>query len=129
MYVQCSTNIFQMRETQRVSVWPVGLVGGVMVERPLVKALDEEGRINMVRGWLTGWKPNRPFAMDMAGFAVNLALLVKTSGAEFSLTAPIGYQESQFLEKLTTMDLLEPKADLCTKVRKLFMIYVVQVPE
>lgn len=112
---------FQMRETKRVSVWPVGLVGGAMVERPLVRALDEEGRINMVSGWLTGWKPDRPFAIDMAGFAVNLALLLRTSGAEFSLNVPIGYQESKFLEKMTTVELLEPKADLCTKVSLLFV--------
>lgn len=28
----------QMRSTQRVSVWPVGLVGGMKYERPVVEA-------------------------------------------------------------------------------------------
>lgn len=28
---------FQMRSTQRVSVWPVGLVGGMKYERPVVE--------------------------------------------------------------------------------------------
>ncbi|XP_042211405.1 galactosylgalactosylxylosylprotein 3-beta-glucuronosyltransferase 3-like isoform X2 [Homarus americanus] len=104
----------EMRETQTVSVWPVGLVGGVMVERPQV-SIDDQTKSH-VTGWLTGWKPNRPFATDMAGFAVNLSFLLKKSKAEFSLTSKIGYLESDFLEKLITMDQLEPKAKLCTKV-------------
>ncbi|XP_048061018.1 galactosylgalactosylxylosylprotein 3-beta-glucuronosyltransferase 2 isoform X2 [Megalobrama amblycephala] len=50
----------EMRSTRRVSVWPVGLVGGRRYERPLV----EKGK---VVGWYTGWKADRPFAIDMAG--------------------------------------------------------------
>ena len=54
-----------MRDVQSVGVWPVGLVVGVMVERPLVDA----GRVT---GWLTSWRPERAFATDMAGFAINV---------------------------------------------------------
>lgn len=36
-----------------------------MVERPIVND-------SIVVGWLAGWKPERPFAIDMAGFSVNL---------------------------------------------------------
>ncbi|KAK8381258.1 hypothetical protein O3P69_008253 [Scylla paramamosain] len=100
----------EMRDTHKVSVWPVALVGGVLVERPLV------GSNGQVSSWLAGWKADRPFAMDMAGFAVNLSLLLNKSGVEFSIDAPIGFQESVFLEKLITQEELEPKADLCTKV-------------
>lgn len=50
----------QMRSTRGVSVWPVGFVGGRSYERPLVS----EGK---VVGWYTGWRPDRPFATDMAG--------------------------------------------------------------
>ncbi|XP_056092930.1 galactosylgalactosylxylosylprotein 3-beta-glucuronosyltransferase 2 isoform X2 [Rhinichthys klamathensis goyatoka] len=50
----------EMRSTRRVSVWPVGLVGGRRYERPLV----EKGK---VVGWYTGWRADRPFAIDMAG--------------------------------------------------------------
>lgn len=50
----------QMRSTKGVSVWPVGLVGGRRYERPIV----EKGK---VVGWYTGWKADRPFAIDMAG--------------------------------------------------------------
>lgn len=99
-----------MRDTQKVSVWPVGLVGGVLVERPGL------GPTGHVTSWLVGWKPDRPFALDMAGFAVNLSFLLKVPDAEFSLRAPIGLQESKFLEKLVTKEELEPKADMCRKV-------------
>lgn len=51
---------YQMRSTKGVSVWPVGLVGGRRYERPVV----EKGK---VVGWYTGWKADRPFAIDMAG--------------------------------------------------------------
>ena len=47
-------------------MWPVGLVGGVRFERPIV---DENGKVT---SWSTGWRPERPFAIDMAGFAINL---------------------------------------------------------
>ena len=43
-----------------MSVWPVGLVSGRRYERPIV----EKGK---VVGWYTGWRPDRPFAIDMAG--------------------------------------------------------------
>lgn len=49
-----------MRTTRKVSVWPVGLVGGRRYERPVV----ENGK---VVGWYTGWRADRPFAIDMAG--------------------------------------------------------------
>lgn len=111
-----SIELFQeMRHTQTVSVWPVGLVGDVMVERPQV-SVHPKGEGHQVTGWLTGWKPNRPFATDMAGFAVNLALLLKKSKAEFSLSSQRGFLESDFLGNLVKLNNLEPKAELCTKV-------------
>lgn len=54
--------LLQMRTTRKVSVWPVGLVGGRRYERPVV----ENGK---VVGWYTGWRADRPFAIDMAGEA------------------------------------------------------------
>ncbi|XP_015918181.2 galactosylgalactosylxylosylprotein 3-beta-glucuronosyltransferase I [Parasteatoda tepidariorum] len=99
----------EMRYTKTVSVWPVGLVGGLMVERPLV-------RNGKVYGWNTVWKANRPFPIDMAGFAVNLTLLLEHPEAGFSLSIPRGYQESNLLKSLVGIDQLEPKADNCTKV-------------
>lgn len=68
-------------------------------------------------GWFTFWKPDRPFAMDMAGFAVNLKLIHDHQDALFSNNVPRGYQESTILKKMTlTLDDLEPKANNCKKV-------------
>ncbi|XP_060545513.1 galactosylgalactosylxylosylprotein 3-beta-glucuronosyltransferase 3 [Pantherophis guttatus] len=99
----------EIRSTQRVSVWPVGLVGGLRFERPLV----ENSR---VVGFYTAWKPNRPFPIDMAGFAVALSLLLANPEARFDLLAERGYLESSLLQSLVSMEELEPKADNCTKV-------------
>ncbi|XP_069982857.1 galactosylgalactosylxylosylprotein 3-beta-glucuronosyltransferase I [Penaeus vannamei] len=106
----------EMRDTSTVSVWPVALVGGVMVERPHVSpARDPKGSHNVI-GWLTGWRPERPFATDMAGFAVNMSLLLRRENVYFSLDSQRGHLESDFLAKIITMAQLEPKAELCTKV-------------
>lgn len=90
-------------------MWPVGLVGGLRFERPLV----ENGK---VVGFYTAWKPNRPFPMDMAGFAVALQLLLANREARFDLLAERGYLESSLLQSLVSIEELEAKADNCTKV-------------
>lgn len=64
----------------------------------------------------TGWRPSRPFPMDMAGFAVSLKLVLANPDACFDGEAPMGFLESSFLKGLVTMDELEPKADNCSKV-------------
>ncbi|VDO98755.1 unnamed protein product [Soboliphyme baturini] len=99
----------EIRSVRKVGVWPVGLAGGQLVERPIV----EKGKI--VR-WLVSFKPERPFAIDMAGFAVNLSLILQHTHAEFKYEVARGYQETQFLSSLITVDDLEPKADNCTRV-------------
>ncbi|XP_028830965.1 galactosylgalactosylxylosylprotein 3-beta-glucuronosyltransferase 3 [Denticeps clupeoides] len=105
-----SLKVFEeMRFTQRVSVWPVGLVGGMRYEGPVV----ENGKV--VR-FHTGWRPSRPFPIDMAGFAVSLRLVVAHPGARFDRSAQIGFLESSLLQGLVTMKELEPKADMCTKI-------------
>lgn len=98
-----------MRYTKKVSVWPVGLVGAMKFERPVV----ENGKV--VR-FHTGWRPNRPFPIDMAGFAVSLNLVLANPEACFDGNAEMGFLESSFLQSLVTMEDLEPKADMCTKV-------------
>lgn len=100
---------FQMRDTKGVSVWPVGLVGGMRFESPVV----EGGKV--VR-FHTGWRPNRPFPIDMASFAVSLQLILTNPDAHFDGNAQMGFLESSFLQGLITMEELEPKADMCTKV-------------
>ncbi|XP_071484611.1 galactosylgalactosylxylosylprotein 3-beta-glucuronosyltransferase 3-like [Diadema antillarum] len=101
----------EMRTTQKVSVWPVGLVGGLRFERPIV---DKQGKVS---SWYVVWEPDRPFAMDMAGFAINLRLFRQQPHARFDITSKRGYVETSLLTQLgITKNDLEPKADMCTKV-------------
>lgn len=100
----------EMRGTRGVSVWPVGLVGGRRYERPLVSG-------GKVVGWYTGWRPDRPFAIDMAGFAVNLQVVLGNPRALFKRRgSQPGMQESDFLKQITTVADLEPRAHNCTRV-------------
>ncbi|ESP01922.1 hypothetical protein LOTGIDRAFT_138821 [Lottia gigantea] len=100
----------ELRNTNKVSVWPVGLSGALRYESPLVK----NGKVT---GWFTAWKPDRPFPMDMAGFAINLSLFFKYPDAKFSLKVERGYQESTLLTNMNIkMEDLEPKAKNCNEV-------------
>ena len=106
-----SLEVFEeMRDTKKVSVWPVGLVGKLRYETPI---LNSQGK---VVSYLTNWYPERPFAMDMAGFAINVKLILLYKDAKFKSRVKRGYQESAFLEQLVTKEDLEPKAANCTKV-------------
>ncbi|XP_027014168.2 galactosylgalactosylxylosylprotein 3-beta-glucuronosyltransferase 1 [Tachysurus fulvidraco] len=101
----------EMRSTQKVSVWPVAFVGGLRYESPKINKLGK------VYGWSTVFDPRRPFAIDMAGFAVNLHLILSKHQAYFKLNGVKGgYQESSLLGDLVTLSELEPKAENCTKV-------------
>ncbi|XP_053861333.1 galactosylgalactosylxylosylprotein 3-beta-glucuronosyltransferase 1 isoform X3 [Malaclemys terrapin pileata] len=101
----------EMRTTRKVSVWPVAFVGGLRYESPKVNAAGK------VYGWKTVFDPHRPFAIDMAGFAVNLRLILQRSQAYFKLRGVKGgYQESSLLRELVTLNDLEPKAANCTKI-------------
>ena len=70
-----------------------------------------------VVGWIVGYRPNRKFAIDMAGFAVNTAFLLQAGKPKFSVV-PYGFLlEVDFLEKLNvTLDDFEPRADNCSRV-------------
>ncbi|TNN27732.1 Galactosylgalactosylxylosylprotein 3-beta-glucuronosyltransferase 1 [Liparis tanakae] len=108
-----------MRSTRKVSVWPVAFVGGLRYESPKVNAAGK------VYGWKTVFDPHRPFAIDMAGFAINLRLILFKPQAYFKLRGVKGgYQESSLLRELVTLNDLEPKAANCTKVIPL--VYAVE---
>lgn len=103
-----------MRYTRRVSVWPVAFVGGLRYESPKVSPAGK------VVGWKTVFDPNRPFAIDMAGFAISIKLILEKPQASFKLEGVKGgYQETSLLKDLVTMDGLEPKAANCTKVSRI----------
>ena len=100
----------EMRNTTKVSVWPVGLVGGLLVEKPIV----EDG---IVTGWNSLWKPNRKFPIDMAGFAIKLRFLLENKDALFSLKVPRGFQETHLLKQIINdISDLEPKANGCNDI-------------
>ena len=103
-----SLDLFEeMRKTTKVAVWPVGLVVGLMPERPKVA----NGK---VVGWDVSRAATQPFAIDLAGFAVIVKHFLSRTKAKFAYQVKRGHQESEFLRHL--VDELEPMADDCTKV-------------
>ena len=107
-----SLKVFEeMRYTKRGSVWPVGLSGGLKFEGP---GTCKNGK---VLTWYTLWQPDRPFPLDMAGFAVNIKLIFSYPEAKYSNLVPRGHLESHFLTAvgLSRQD-VEAKADDCTKI-------------
>ncbi|CAB3405277.1 unnamed protein product [Caenorhabditis bovis] len=101
----------EMRKVRNAGVWPVGIVGGLLVETPILAGNGSIVGFNAV------WKPERPFPIDMAAFAVSLELVNRNKNAQFSYEVPRGYQESTFLEKLGIHRYnMEPLAENCTKV-------------
>lgn len=108
-----STDLFEEMkkiETGKVGVWPVGLVGGLLVEKPV---LDEDNR---VMGFNSAWRPERPFPIDMAGFAISTDLILNNSEAVFSYEVERGYQESEILRFLIVVRDMQPLANLCRDV-------------
>jgi len=63
-----------VRNVKTIGVWAVGLAGGALVEAPHV----ENGTITR---WDVIYAPSRKFATDMAGFAVNLQLVLNTNAS------------------------------------------------
>lgn len=99
-----------MRWTRKVSVWPVGLVGGMKWEGPIC----ENGKV--LKFWAF-WKTNRHFPLDMAGFAINVKLFLDKPSVFIDINAPLGFLESKLLENFVSQDELEPLADNCKNVR------------
>ena len=64
----------------------------------------------------------RRFPMDMAGFAVNIEVLLKHPNAD--IPERVSYIEDGFLRSLgAEVDKLEPLANNCTEVCNLFFVY------
>uniref|UniRef100_A0A0K0DMT6 Galactosylgalactosylxylosylprotein 3-beta-glucuronosyltransferase n=1 Tax=Angiostrongylus cantonensis TaxID=6313 RepID=A0A0K0DMT6_ANGCA len=61
-----------IRNVKKLGMWAVGLAGGGPLESPVV--------VNgTVVGYRAQWRPERKFAVDMAGFAVNLNDVLRTT--------------------------------------------------
>lgn len=96
----------EIRKTRGVSVFPVGMISTYGISAPIVRDQKVVGWFDAVYG--------RKFAVDMAGFAVNVHYYRKTN-ATFPLH--ISYLETKFLGDLKVeVNELEVLADNCTKV-------------
>jgi galactosylgalactosylxylosylprotein 3-beta-glucuronosyltransferase 3 len=73
------------------------------LEKPIVEG-------NKVVGFNSMWRPERPFPIDMAGFAISCDLLEAHPEAVFSYEVQKGYQESEILRHVTTREQLQPLA-------------------
>ncbi|XP_050026876.1 galactosylgalactosylxylosylprotein 3-beta-glucuronosyltransferase S-like [Dermacentor andersoni] len=99
----------QIAQVQRVGVFPVALTGAYNISSPLV---SPDGR---VVGFHEPSEPGRRFAMDLAGFAVNMRLVL--SSASPNISFDLDQVATVFLESLgVTVDDLEPLARKCTEV-------------
>lgn len=99
----------EIRKTKRVSVFPVGLLKFYGVSAPIVNSTT--GKVSGFHDWQGG----RKFALDMAGFAVDLDFFLSNKHAGMK---PVLQQlETSFLQSLGVgMDDFEPLAENCTKV-------------
>lgn len=61
-----------MRNTEKVSMWPVGLCTKTGLSTPIVKNGE-------LIGFYDGWIAGRKFPVDMAGFAVSVKFLKEVS--------------------------------------------------
>lgn len=104
------TRLFEeIRLTKVVSVFNVGLSGGLSYEGPTVSEVT--GKIN---GWHAVWMAQeRTYPIDMAGFSFHVDLLFNVPMPLLSHKAALGFLETDFLERLVGTEgssLLEPRA-------------------
>ncbi|KAL4705703.1 hypothetical protein ACJJTC_018776 [Scirpophaga incertulas] len=96
----------EIRRTKKLSMFPVGLIGGYGVSAPIVK----QGK---VIGFFDSWPGSRIFPVDMAGFAVNIKYL----SAAATMPYIAGQEEDKFLLSLNMrVEDIEPQADNCSKI-------------
>ncbi|KAF4524007.1 hypothetical protein B566_EDAN006301 [Ephemera danica] len=98
----------EIRSTKKVSMFPVGLIGGFGISSPVLK----EGKII---GFFDSWPAERSFPVDMAGFAVSVDFFLQHPNATMPYKA--GHEEDRFLKSLDLkLEDIEPKANMCTEV-------------
>lgn len=67
-------------------------------------------------GFFDSWPAKRKFPVDMAGFAVNMDLILKHPNATMPYKA--GYEEDRFISSLgVKLSDIEPKANNCSEVK------------
>ncbi|KAL5493570.1 hypothetical protein EMCRGX_G014774 [Ephydatia muelleri] len=96
----------EMRKTVGVSVFTVAFAGGLLFEGPYCSS---SGNITK---WHVVWVPSRKIPIDMAGFAVNVEVLMKNryvwmGRMEGGQVVRDGFLESEFLSQFVTRKDLE----------------------
>lgn len=100
----------EMRDTKVVSMFPVGLLPTLGLSTPIVSS-----KTGKIIGFHDPFIGRRKFAVDMAGFAVNLQVFLQNKKA--TMPYKVGYEEDYFLKSLgVRIWQLEPKANNCTEV-------------
>lgn len=100
----------EMRDTKIVSMFPVGLISTLGLSTPIVSK-----KTGKIIGFHDPFIGRRKFAVDMAGFAVNLQYFLVKKKA--TMPYKVGYEEDYFLKSLGVKIFeLEPKAKNCTEV-------------
>ncbi|EDV33037.2 uncharacterized protein Dana_GF22782, isoform B [Drosophila ananassae] len=98
----------EIRKTQIVSMFPVGLIADYGISGPVV-------RKGKVVAFLDSWIAGRRWPVDMAGFAVNLDYMAKYPYVNMPYKP--GYEEDLFLRSIgLRMDQIEPRGSNCTEV-------------
>ncbi|XP_052851648.1 galactosylgalactosylxylosylprotein 3-beta-glucuronosyltransferase S isoform X1 [Drosophila gunungcola] len=98
----------EIRKTQRVSMFPVGLIADYGVSGPVV-------RKGKVVAFLDSWVAGRRWPVDMAGFAVSLEYMAQYPYVNMPYKP--GYEEDLFLRSIgLKMDQIEPRGNNCTEI-------------
>ncbi|XP_037709453.1 galactosylgalactosylxylosylprotein 3-beta-glucuronosyltransferase S isoform X2 [Drosophila subpulchrella] len=98
----------EIRKTQRVSMFPVGLIADYGISGPVV-------RKGKVVAFLDSWVAGRRWPVDMAGFAVNLEYMAQYPYVNMPYKP--GYEEDLFLRSIgLQMSLIEPRGNNCTEI-------------
>ncbi|EDW75458.1 uncharacterized protein Dwil_GK23869 [Drosophila willistoni] len=98
----------EIRPTQRVSMFPVGLIADYAVSGPVVR----QGK---VVAFLDSWIAGRRWPVDMAGFAVNLNYMSQYPNVNMPYKP--GYEEDLFLRSINLhIDQIEPRGNNCTEI-------------
>ncbi|XP_020800512.1 galactosylgalactosylxylosylprotein 3-beta-glucuronosyltransferase S isoform X2 [Drosophila serrata] len=98
----------EIRKTQRVSMFPVGLIADYAISGPVV-------RKGKVVAFLDSWVAGRRWPVDMAGFAVSLEYMAQYPNVNMPYKP--GYEEDLFLRSINVrMDEIEPRGKNCTEI-------------
>lgn len=112
----------KIREVEFIGIWPVGYAGYLRFEGPV--CID-----NHIVEWNTYFDPQRNFPLDMAGFAVNLKLLLEYPDALFGYNphsrfkAEGGWQETRFLENFVSRR-DDPKVECLGSHKEVFVWHI-----